>query len=126
MPEPLRTKPHAFDAEAIGLARTFASCTAIALANAHLYSSGAAVAAQRSRRWNRALIDRAIGITMLNDRCDPLEAFNALRASQAADRKRREVAKAVVGAATRDAAVNDRVRSEQPGVAQTVAAAPRR
>lgn len=100
------TKPHAFDAEAVGLARTFAGYAAIALANAHLYASSAALATQMQEAVeSRTLIDQAIGITMVQDRCDPLEAFDVLvRASQAANQKLREVAKTVVEAATKDAA----------------------
>jgi transcriptional regulator with GAF, ATPase, and Fis domain len=98
------TKPHAFDADATALARTFGNYAAIALANAHLYSSSAALAAQMQQAMeSRAMIDQAIGITMVKRGCTAEEAFNVLvRASQEANRKLREVAKSVVQAAPDD------------------------
>ena len=92
--------PAAFDADSIELARTFAGYAAIALANAHLYASSAALALQmRQAMESRSVIDQAIGITMVQERCNPTQAFDLLvRLSQASNRKLREVAQLVVDA----------------------------
>ena len=65
------TTPHAFNDESIELARTFAGYAAIALANAHLYASSAALAEQmRQAMESRSVIDQAIGVTMVQQRCN--------------------------------------------------------
>ena len=90
----------AFDADAIELARTFAGYAAIALANAHLYASSASLAAQmREAMESRSVIDQAIGITMVQERCNANQAFDLLvRLSQASNRKLRDVAQVMVDA----------------------------
>jgi GAF domain-containing protein len=99
------TTPAAFDDESITLAQTFAGYAAIALANAHLYSSSAALAAQmRHAMESRSVIDQAIGVTMVQERCNPTQAFDLLvRLSQASNRKLREVAHVIVEARTAQA-----------------------
>jgi transcriptional regulator with GAF, ATPase, and Fis domain len=98
-------EPHAFDDMSIGLGRAFASYAAIALANAHLNSSNAALAAQMQQAMeSRSIIDQAIGITIARERCDAERAFDILsRASQAANRKLRDVAKTIVEDASAEA-----------------------
>src|SRR5207244_965244 len=92
------TAPHAFDDDAVDLARTFGSYAAIALANAHLYASSAALAAQMQQAMeSRSTIDQAIGIMMVLHGCDSEAGFDFLvRASQAANRKLRDIAKDIV------------------------------
>jgi GAF domain-containing protein len=96
------TTPRAFDDASIDLARTFAGYAAIALANAHLYSSSAALAVQmRQAMESRSVIDQAIGVTMVQERCSPTQAFDLLvRLSQASNRKLRDVAQMMVDART--------------------------
>jgi GAF domain-containing protein len=95
------SEAHAFDDEAIELARTFASYAAVALANAHLYASTAALAEQMQHAMaTRAVIEQAKGILMALHRCDEEAAFDLLRGqSQKANRKLRDVAADVVARA---------------------------
>jgi GAF domain-containing protein len=92
------TEPNTFDDTAIELAKTFASYAAVALANAHLFASTAALASQMQQAMeSRSTIDQAIGILMAQRRCDAKQAFDLLvRSSQAANRKLRDVAKSIV------------------------------
>ncbi|MGX4654610.1 ANTAR domain-containing protein [Micromonospora sp. SCSIO 07396] len=96
------TRPHAFDAETVELARTFAAYAAVALANAHLYASTATLADQmRSAMESRAVIEQAKGIIMGQRRCTADEAFGILaKLSQDSHRRLRDVAAALVGRAT--------------------------
>ncbi|MGW5669216.1 GAF and ANTAR domain-containing protein [Micromonospora sp. NPDC003776] len=89
---------HAFDREAISLAENFAAYAAVALANAHLYESTAALAGQmRDAMRSRAVIEQAKGIIMAERRCSADEAFALLsKLSQDANRKVRDVAEALV------------------------------
>jgi GAF domain-containing protein len=95
------TEPHAFDDDAISLARTFAGYAAVALANVHLYETQAQLAAHMQKAMkSRAVIEQAKGIIMAERRCSPDEAFAILgRLSQDSNRKLRDVANALVTAA---------------------------
>ncbi|MEU8663228.1 GAF and ANTAR domain-containing protein [Actinoplanes philippinensis] len=97
------TSSRAFDDDAVRLAETFAEYAAVALANADLYHSAAALARQMEAAMeSRAVIEQAKGIIMSQRRCGPDEAFTILsRASQSANRKLRDVAAAVVERAHR-------------------------
>ncbi len=108
------TTPSAFDDESIELARTFAGYAAIALANAHLYASSAALAAQmRQAMESRSVIDQAIGVTMAEERCNPTQAFDLLvRLSQVSNRKLRDIAQAIVDAKTAQAAQGSQAAQE--------------
>ena len=101
---------HAFDEEAIGLAETFASYAAVALANAHLYETTSALAQQLAEAMSsRAVIEQAKGILMAQQGIDGDEAFQVLsRASQGSNRKLRDIAQAVVDGASRN-------RTDNPG-----------
>lgn len=96
-------KPQAFDEDAKEMARTFASYAAVALANAHLYASTAALAAQMEEAMrSRAVIEQAKGILVAQRGCTVEEAFDILvRASQSANKKLREVAETLVRNAQR-------------------------
>ena len=91
-------KPRAFDADAVTLGETFASYAAVALANAHLYASTAALAEQmQTAMASRAVIEQAKGILMGRMGCTADEAFDLLtRQSQHLNRKLRDVAQQVV------------------------------
>jgi GAF domain-containing protein len=97
------TKPNAFDAEATEVAQTFASYAAVALANAHLYSSTAALARQMQEAMaTRAVIEQAKGILIAQTGCTPQQAFDLLtRQSQHANRKLRDIALTIVNRAQR-------------------------
>jgi GAF domain-containing protein len=92
------TSARAFGGEAVELAETFAGYVSVVLANADLYHTAAALARQmRAAMESRAVIEQAKGIIMGQRGCDPDEAFAILsRASQAANRKLRDVAASVV------------------------------
>jgi GAF domain-containing protein len=92
------TEPKAFDHDAVELARTFAGYAAVALANAHLYSSTAALAQQMQEAMDsRATIEQAKGILVAQRGCTPEAAFDILvRGSQAANRKLRDIAADIV------------------------------
>lgn len=93
----------AFDDEAVALAQTFAGYAAVAMANAHLYSTTAALAEQMAEAMSsRAVIEQAKGIIMAQRGVTAQEAFEILsRASQAANRKLRDIAESLVeGAAS--------------------------
>ncbi len=93
----------AFDREAVLTARTFAGYAAVALANAHLYAATAALADQMSDAMaSRAVIEQAKGVVIAQQRVTPDEAFEILaRASQAANRKLRDIAQSIVDGAQR-------------------------
>jgi GAF domain-containing protein len=97
------TSTHAFDAESVALAETFAGYAAISLANAHLYDTTATLARQMEVAMaSRAVIEQAKGIIMSQRRCSADEAFSILsKASQAANRKLRDVAATLVERASR-------------------------
>ena len=90
--------PHAFDADAVELGETFAGYAAVAVANAHLYASAAALAKQmQTAMASRAVIEQAKGIVMGRAGCTADEAFDLLtRQSQHQNRKLRDVAQQVV------------------------------
>lgn len=92
------TRAEAFDDEAVDLARAFASYAAVALANAHLYASTAALAGQmQDAMATRAVIEQAKGILVSQRGCTPEDAFDILvRASKNANRKLREIAESLV------------------------------
>lgn len=92
------TEPHAFDDDAIVVAQTFSGYAAVALANAHLYDTQAALARQmQAAMAHRAVIEQAKGIIMAQRRCTADEAFQTLtKLSQNANRKLRDVASALV------------------------------
>jgi GAF domain-containing protein len=92
------TSPHAFTRDDVATAETFASYAAVAISNAHLYTSTAAHAAQMSAAMkSRAVIEQAKGILMALHRCDADHAFALLtRESQNSNRKLRDVAADIV------------------------------
>jgi GAF domain-containing protein len=95
------TTVHAFDGEGIEIARTFASYAAVALANAHLYATTAALAEQMQHAMaSRAVIEQAKGILVAQTRCTPEQAFDLLiRKSQHSNRKLRDIAQVIVDSA---------------------------
>ena len=95
------TKPDAFDDDAIVVAQTFAGYAAVALANAHLYETHAALTQHmQAAMESRAVIEQAKGIIMGDRRCSPDEAFQILsKLSQDTNRKLRDVAAALVASA---------------------------
>ncbi|MFI7574264.1 GAF and ANTAR domain-containing protein [Micromonospora sp. NPDC049497] len=95
--------PHAFDEDTVAVLQTFAAYAAVALANAHLYDSTAALARQMQEAMaSRAVIEQAKGIIMAQRRCTPAEAFAVLaKVSQDSNRKVRDVAQALVDRAAR-------------------------
>lgn len=69
----------AFEDEAVLLAETFAQYAAVAIANAHLYSSTASLAAHmQTAMQSRSVIEQAKGIIMGRNRCSADEAFTIL------------------------------------------------
>jgi GAF domain-containing protein len=92
-----------FDSEAVALAETFADYVAVVLSNADRYHATVELARHlRTAMESRAVIEQAKGIIMSQRRCGPDEAFAILsRASQAANRKLRDVAAGVVRRAQR-------------------------
>ncbi|TMK16611.1 MAG: ANTAR domain-containing protein, partial [Actinobacteria bacterium] len=82
-----------------------------ALANAKVHERDIALATQLEEALaSRAIIDQAKGIIMARDRCTAEEAFDSLRvASQAANRKLRDIARDVV-----DGAASTRASEEDP------------
>jgi GAF domain-containing protein len=92
------TREHAFDDDAVHLARTFAAYAGVALANMHLYEAQGRVAEQlQSAMESRAVIEQAKGIVMGQRRCTAEQAFTLLvQMSQHSNRKLRDVAQALV------------------------------
>jgi GAF domain-containing protein len=91
-------QPGAFDDEALRVAETFSGHAAVALANADLYASTAQLAQQmKDAMVSRAVIEQAKGIIMARQGCTAEAAFQVLvRTSQAANRKLKDVAAALV------------------------------
>jgi GAF domain-containing protein len=96
------TKAQAFDEDAVALAQAFAAYAGVALANAHLYDTQAALARHmQTAMESRAVIEQAKGIIMGGRRCTADEAFGILRRmSQDSNRKLRDVAQTVVARAS--------------------------
>ena len=90
--------PDGFDERSIELAQTFAGHAGVAVANAHLYETTAALAEQmKDAMRSRAVIEQAKGIIMREQRCDADEAFDTLvRMSQQSHVKLRELAQRIV------------------------------
>lgn len=66
------TAPHSFDPDTIELARTFAGYTAVAIANAHLYTITATLADNMRRAMEtRVVIEQAKGIVIAQQHCTP-------------------------------------------------------
>jgi transcriptional regulator with GAF, ATPase, and Fis domain len=86
------------DAEDTALLTTYASHASVVLSNAHLFHATATLARQmETAMQSRAVIEQAKGILVAQRRVTPDEAFAILsRASQAANRKLRDVAKSLV------------------------------
>jgi GAF domain-containing protein len=96
-------EPEAFDDETVALAQTFVGYAAVALANAHRYDTTATLAEHMQQAMaSRAVIEQAKGIVMGQRHCTAEEAFEVLaKASQAANRKLRDVATDLVHRAQR-------------------------
>jgi GAF domain-containing protein len=97
------TVPHAFPEDAVELARTFAGYAAVAVANAHLYATTAALAQNmQDAMATRAVIEQAKGLIMGELRCSAEEAFDVLvRASSRGNQKLRDIATEMVDNARR-------------------------
>ncbi|MEO6204844.1 MAG: GAF and ANTAR domain-containing protein [Mycobacteriales bacterium] len=94
----------AFGQPSIDLAQSFASYAGVTLTNASLYLASAALAEQLTQAMaSRAVIEQAKGILVAQRHVSPDEAFAILSAaSQAANRKLRDIAQAMVdGAASK-------------------------
>lgn len=93
----------ALSSESIELGQAIAGYAAVALANAHLYASTAALAAQMQEAMeSRAVIEQAKGILVAQQGCTPTQAFDLLAAaSQTSNRKLRDIAAAIVEGAQR-------------------------
>jgi GAF domain-containing protein len=93
----------AFDDKTLAVAERFAEYAAVAVANAHGYASTAALAAQLSEAMaSRAVIEQAKGILIAQQGVTPDAAFALLaHASQAGNRKLRDIAQAIVDGAQR-------------------------
>jgi len=90
--------PDAFSDETIELAEMFATHAAVAVANAHLYETTAALAEQMKQAMaTRAVIEQAKGIIMRDRGCTADEAFDTLaQMSQQSHTKLRDVAQKLV------------------------------
>ncbi|GAB7191549.1 GAF and ANTAR domain-containing protein [Kineococcus sp. NUM-3379] len=89
------------DEHAVEVLQTFASFAAVSLANASLFASTAALAAQMQQAMrSRAVIDQAQGVLVAQLRCTPEEAFRHLaKLSQHTNRKLRDLAADIVARA---------------------------
>ena len=96
--QPLLHRAGPFDLDAVTLGETFANYAAVALANAYLYSTTAALAEQMSAAMeSRAVIEQAKGILMARQNISADDAFALLaRASQTSNRKLRDIAAGIV------------------------------
>jgi GAF domain-containing protein len=96
-------RKEAFDTEALEVLSGFAGYAAVALANAHLYSTTAALADQMAQAMaSRAVIEQAKGVLVAQQHITPDEAFDVLaRASQVGNRKLHDIARAIVDSETR-------------------------
>lgn len=92
------TRPHAFDEESVEAAEAFAGYAAVAVANAQLYETSAALVRQMQEAMaSRAVIEQAKGLIMGQRRCSADEAFQLLvTASSGSNRKLRDVAQELV------------------------------
>lgn len=97
------TTADAFDEATVALAATFADYAAVAVANAHLTVTTAALADNlRLAMETRSVIEQAKGILMAQQRCTAERAFEVLtKLSQHANRKLRDVAADVVASVLR-------------------------
>ncbi|MCU1676692.1 MAG: histidine kinase [Frankiales bacterium] len=97
------TEVDAFDEDAVQVLEGFASYAAVALANAQLYATTAALAHHMEQAMkSRAVIEQAKGILMVLHGLDPDAAFGMLtQQSQRSHRKLREVAESIVEASRR-------------------------
>jgi GAF domain-containing protein len=97
------TAPGAFDAQAAGVAQTFAGYAAVAIANARLYQTTATLAENMRRAMaTRAVIEQAKGILIAQQHCTPEYAFELLtRLSQVSHRKLRDCAADLVASTAR-------------------------
>jgi GAF domain-containing protein len=95
--------PDVFDEESVRIAEGFASYAAVAVANAQLYTSTAALAHHMEQAMrSRAVIEQAKGILMALHGLDADAAFGLLtQQSQRSHRKLRDVAQAIVEAGAR-------------------------
>jgi GAF domain-containing protein len=86
--------PDCFDEDALELAQAFAGYAAVAIANAHLSETNAALAENmRKAMETRSVIEQAKGVLMAQYRCTPSQAFELLtRQSQQTNRKLHQVA----------------------------------
>lgn len=91
-----------FDDENLALAQTFAAHTAAALANIEAYGKAVDLAKNLQVAMDsRAVIEQAKGMIMMQRRCSADDAFQTLvAASQARNRKLREIAEEVVDGAS--------------------------
>jgi transcriptional regulator with GAF, ATPase, and Fis domain len=92
-----------FTAEALEIAKTFGGYAAVAVAHASMAATATAAAKQMQQAMeSRAVIEQAKGMLIAMHGCTPDEAFDRLvGASQAANRKLRDIAVSMVsGAAT--------------------------
>jgi GAF domain-containing protein len=98
------TEPGIFDQDAVEMARTFAGYAAVAIANARLYQSTAALAENMRRAMEtRAVIEQAKGILVAQQHCTPEQAFELLtRLSQTTHRKLRDCAADLVASTAED------------------------
>jgi GAF domain-containing protein len=96
--------PGAFGPEEVVLGQTFAGYAAVALGNAHLYSTTTALAGQMAEAMqSRAVIEQAKGLLIGRHRVSADEAFAMLsRASQNSNRKLRDIAQALIDGAQPD------------------------
>jgi GAF domain-containing protein len=95
-------RPRAFDDdEALSLGQSFAGYAGVAIANAHLYRTTAALARQMEAAMaTRAVIEQAKGLLIGQHHCSPDEAFQLLvRASTSSNRKLRDIAADLVRSA---------------------------
>lgn len=92
----------AFASEDLELARAFAGQAAVSLANVQVYESAVQLAENLNEAMkSRATIEQAKGMIMMQRQCDADEAFQTLvAASQARNKKLRDIAQEVVEAAT--------------------------
>jgi GAF domain-containing protein len=95
------TQPANFDEDALTLGDTFANYAGVAIANAYLYSTTAALADQMSAAMqSRAVIEQAKGILMARQNINAEDAFAVLaKTSQTSNRKLREIAEGIVASA---------------------------
>lgn len=91
----------AFNGDAVERAQAFASYAGVTLTNASLYAAAATLAEQMTQAMaSRAVIEQAKGILVAQRQVSPDEAFSILSsASQAANRKLRDIAQAMVDGA---------------------------